>query len=143
MGDHRQNPKAIAKANGMHVPGFEFALDADVKTTLQPKPSLVVMPADGEIIEADGKRFVKTEGQVATEPLPEGALVARVGDEMKEEYLDVVISLRLIYTRGSLIAVDKLPQVVMPIVELARLDYVAVKAKVEGILAQAGKPIVQ
>lgn len=145
MGQHRRNPNAIAAATGHDrmkaAFNFDIKLDADVKVTLQPKKNLVVMPDNAMLIEADGSQFVGLDGVVAKEPVPEGAIVAKTGDAMKDEWLDLVVSLRVLYTKGTGgVVVSHLPQIQMPVAELARIPWVDIQAKVADILAKMDPP---
>jgi hypothetical protein len=139
MGEHRNKPPPPPRPNSHLQPKFDVALGCDLHTAVVPKENYFIIDPVVRVEEREGGRVAITPDG-AEHPVPEASQVV-LSTETNDECFDVVVVLRVTYTKGSVVFVgNRLPQAQIGVAELARMPLAKVKAMAEALISGKLQP---
>jgi len=136
VGEHKFNPRAIAKANGAPIPtGLpNELLGSKIDAHKVPKPHVHVVPKSA-VVEQDGKRYLTGEAGALVE-VPDGQVLHFAEDPIPDSLLDVLFCLVGLYAEPSVFdPAGKVRGAGITVLELLRVDYAEYKKRGKALLA--------
>jgi hypothetical protein len=131
------NPNAAAQLRGEAPRQDQIGAGMDVR--IMPQAHVIVLPLDVDVAERDGKKYV-TRPDGAEFELPDGAYVAREGDELPEDLWDVVLVAQASFVKATslTLAPGRAAVVKIPVAELGRIPLSIFRSRVDDALKANG-----